>query len=369
MNYVKYTYHIMRAYVIRILQKLSIMKYKPSSNRDIIDASTLDGKVMMGYQGWFKCAGDGSVLGSWRHWAVDIWPDTSELSEDEIYNTPDGYKVYSSFNSATNIRHFKWMKNYGLDGVFLQRFVTDMSLVSDLSTLVNDVMAGCSIYGRVFALMYDVTNAPSATLVDTVIKDWESLGVLKSNRYLHHNNKPVVGLWGFGFTGQTTTPDQAKELIKYFQDTGMLVVGGVPAHWRMLDRDSQSNPEWNEIYELFDIISPWTVGRYSDNDTIRNFIIDNTLDDIRAKASYMPVIYPGYSAFHLQGTPFNQIPRNNGEFYMHQARYNFAIGARMIYVAMFDECDEGTAVYKTVEYGDQYLKLTNDIGKMLRGEV
>ena len=33
-----------------------------------VDTSTLTGKVMTGYQGWFNCEGDGAVLG-WTHWA------------------------------------------------------------------------------------------------------------------------------------------------------------------------------------------------------------------------------------------------------------------------------------------------------------
>ena len=32
--------------------------------------STLIGKVMCGYQGWFNCEGDGSRMG-WKHWAKD----------------------------------------------------------------------------------------------------------------------------------------------------------------------------------------------------------------------------------------------------------------------------------------------------------
>src|SRR6476620_11117497 len=60
-----------------------------------IDPTTLDGKLMFGYQGWFGCPGDGSPLDTWEHWfrrggaptastlRVDLWPDVSELSESE----------------------------------------------------------------------------------------------------------------------------------------------------------------------------------------------------------------------------------------------------------------------------------------------
>ena len=53
----------------------------------VIDTTTLNGKVLVGYQGWFNCVGDGARLG-WKHWArdrnkpvgpgnvtVDLWPD------------------------------------------------------------------------------------------------------------------------------------------------------------------------------------------------------------------------------------------------------------------------------------------------------
>jgi len=63
------------------------------------NASTLDGKIMVGYQGWFICEGDGSELG-WTHWtkdyrmklgptnvSIDLWPDVYEYSATELYNT------------------------------------------------------------------------------------------------------------------------------------------------------------------------------------------------------------------------------------------------------------------------------------------
>ena len=33
------------------------------------DVSTLEGKVLLGYQGWFNCAGDGAPQNNWRSWA------------------------------------------------------------------------------------------------------------------------------------------------------------------------------------------------------------------------------------------------------------------------------------------------------------
>jgi len=40
------------------------------------------------------------------------------------------------------------------------------------------------------------------------------------------------------------------------------------------------------------------------------------------------------------------IPRRQGDFYWRQLYGAIEIGAEMIYVAMFDEVDEGTAIFK-----------------------
>jgi hypothetical protein len=110
-----------------------------------LDSDTLIGKVLCGYQGWFRCPGDPAGVG-WRHWSrnashitpdtltVDMWPDLSDYSDDELYpaddfTTPDGDQAYlfSSAHPLTVNRHFDWMQDYGLDGVLLQRFVTGLT--------------------------------------------------------------------------------------------------------------------------------------------------------------------------------------------------------------------------------------------------
>ena len=101
-----------------------------------VDPSTLDGKVLVGYQGWFTCPGDGT--GRWTHWSrgvptpetltVDLYPDLREYEADELCEVPGmtiGDKpayLFSSRNAKTVSRHFRWMKEYELDFQFAKFF-------------------------------------------------------------------------------------------------------------------------------------------------------------------------------------------------------------------------------------------------------
>src|SRR5262245_35582202 len=106
-----------------------------------VNRASLTGKVLCGHQGWFTAPGDGPGPG-WRHYpargrfqpgscSIDLWPDVSELGPDERYPTPFRHKdgrvahVFSSHNRQTVLRHFRWMKRYGIDGAFVQRFGTE----------------------------------------------------------------------------------------------------------------------------------------------------------------------------------------------------------------------------------------------------
>jgi glycoprotein endo-alpha-1,2-mannosidase len=101
---------------------------------------------------------------------------------------------------------------------------------------------------------------------------------------------------------------------------------------------------------------------------------------------YVPTVFPGFSWHNMYPEfPSNQIPRNKGEFFWKQISGALSFGAEMIYVAMFDEIDEGTAIFKCAHYvpvgesqfvpiekeipSDYYLWLTGTAGKMLRREI
>jgi hypothetical protein len=383
-----------------------------------VDPATLDRKLMMGYQGWFACPGDGSPVNAWMHWfrnntptatnlTVDMWPDMTELAPDELFATGLTYsngataRLYSAFKQKTVLRHFQWMKDNRLDGVFLQRFSSELSSSSRSAfrnQVTENVRAGAEAYGRVFAIMYDISGQNAATLVSTLTNDWaylvNTLRVTNSPSYVRHRGKPVVAIWGFGFTDRPGTPEDALVVISHFKSAGCTVMGGVPTNWRTLKGDSKTNAAWAAVYRAFDILSPWAVGRYSTTSGADNFKNTYIVPDLAECASlgigYMPVVFPGFTWHNLNGGPSNQIPRNGGMFYWRQVYNAIQAGCTMIYGAMFDEVDEGTAMFKIAPTpadqppdcnfvplnvdgyrlpSDWYLRLADQASRMLRGEI
>src|SRR5438270_1395704 len=167
------------------------------------------------------------------------------------------------------------MGPYGLDGVVLGRFVreaADPRRARHVDMVLAHVREGCHREGRVWALMLDLSTGRNANTA-TVKNDWKFLcdqvKVREDSRYLHHNKKPVVLLWGLGFKDRPWSPEQAEELIRFFKDDpkygGVYLIGGVDAHWRTLRGESRTEPAWPGIYRRFDAISPWDAGRYRDD--------------------------------------------------------------------------------------------------------
>jgi hypothetical protein len=362
---------------------------RPTSNQPAVttpvaprvDATTLAHKLMFGYQGWFGCPDDGSQLARWEHWfragqpagepalRVDMWPDLSELPATDRCPTPltlpEGRPapLYSAYRAAAVDMHFRWMQEYGLPGVFLQRFTTGLTrdAIRDFrDTVARNVRSAAEASGRVFALMYDISGHRPETLVEDVKRDWtylvETMRVTESERYLRHNGRPLLAIWGLGFTDRPATPSQAAELIDFFKNNPdpryrVTLFGGVPAGWRTLTRDSRPDDAWAAVYRSFDIISPWTIGRFRDDDGVDRFYREQVVPDVSesraAGIEYMSVVFPGFSWRNMnRDAALNQIPRRGGRFFWRQIEQAMGAGNTMLYGAMFDEVDEGTAMFK-----------------------
>ncbi|MDB5050974.1 MAG: hypothetical protein JWO30_4045 [Fibrobacteres bacterium] len=398
---------------------LSFLMGPPASAA--VDPSTLEGKVLFGYQGWFGCPGTWG--GSWSHWgggpptagnvAVDMYPDLSDFNKADLCTAP-GFTVGASpsyFFSARNPKvvdmHFKWMQDYGLDGVLIQRFVGDIpGLKSQGDLVLKNILASSAKYGRVVAIEYDVTGSNFSTWSKNIQDDWkylvDQIKITNQANYLHHKGKPLVSVWGVGLNesrNPPTNPAEALALVDWFH-TGATapyqasIMGGVPRGFRTLNGDARTDPAWLNVYKAMDAVQPWNIGRYSAVSQIKTTFKTTAAADQKwlndAGVLYMPSIFPGYSqsnAIRPTKKP-NEIPRMGGDFIWQQAMAAKSAGAGAVKIAMFDEVNEATAMFKVVSKrseapsqgywlaldgdgkdlpSDWYLRLSSEITQITHG--
>jgi hypothetical protein len=214
----------------------------------------------------------------------------------------------------------------------------------------------------------------------------------------------LVTIWGLGFPdrGYNIQDIGIEKVIDFLKNDpqygGCSVMLGVPTYFRDLNVDCTPDPYLHKLIESADIVMPWMVQRFSP--LVHLFDATRYEEQVKADIAwcnarhvdYAPCVYPGFSwsNMHNRGRaddammyPLNQIPRQKGRFYWNLISGAIDAKATMLYVAMFDEMDEGTAIFKcsnTPPAGvklcdyegmptDYYLWLTGQAGKMLRGNI
>ncbi len=200
--------------------------------------------------------------------------------------------------------------------------------------------------------------------------------------------------WGLGFNdGRRYTLADCEKLVRFLKDDpkygGTTVMLGVPTNWRTLDGDCLKDEKLHDIIRAADIVSPWTIGRYVSPKMAAEHSERRAKPDMawcrENGKEYLPVVFPGFSWHNLKrDAPLDQIPRLKGEFLWRQYTEAKKLGATMVYQAMFDEVDEGTAIFKCTNDPpvgeskfltyeglptDHYLWLTGMGCKLVRGDI
>jgi len=376
-------------------------------------ASDVVGKVTVGYQGWFSAAGDGSPDNDWNHGNLEMWPDTREYTslytgtifkQDGVQEPPfygnlgngQPAKMFSSYDQSTLDLHFKWMQQYGIDCAALQRFAGEVvpgaSHRLERNGVATRLKTSAEKYGRKFYINYDVSGFGDLAAVKA---DWTNviLGDLKltsSGAYARQNGKIVVSIYGLGYAAHPANASDALDLVNWFKSQGCYVIGSCPGQWRTGTGDSKG--DFINVYKAFNMISAWPVGRPVDANYApwiegdRDFCKANGID-------YQPCAYPGtaFSNDKSQAlSPRNLFPRKHGDFMWAQFAAFKKAGVPSFYVAMFDEVNEATSIFKVAEdasmipagkyfltldadgthvSSDFYLRLTNDGAKMIKGQL
>ncbi|KAK5996295.1 hypothetical protein PT974_03050 [Cladobotryum mycophilum] len=331
-----------------------------------VDTSTLKGKWLYGYQGWFRKPGAGVNT----HWSanggtpgpgnvvVDFLPDVSQYPAnclfDSAFTLPNGSKAKLYDNTCDGVvdLHFKWMQQYGIDGVVVQRFLSNLN-DNTFITVLNQVKAAAEKYGRGFIVEYDVSGGDSSkgSVASTVLADYNSKikPFTTSSAYIRENGKPAVMVFGVGFPTVKVSAADGTNIANQLKSAGLYVGLAVPGQW---GNDVRANNGYVSAYKAANLISPWTVGGYSNNGFLAGYHTSTQIPDTQLCKSlgidYAPVIWSGTSAYHLNGqvnpSAFDYFPRFNGSFYSKQADAvtQLAIKPLFVFTAMFDEVNEGT---------------------------
>ncbi len=333
--------------------------------------SEFKGKSVAGYQAWFTASETNS---DWVHWpkgggqrpekgnsSFEIYPDLTDYDPGELYQT--GFadlgngEPASLFSSIDVIdTHFEWMKNAKIDGIALQRFIGDNPYPISYSPVskLSRVKAAAEENEKIFYICYDMSSGKDENAwVESIKFDWvfniEQTNTLTSSpAYATVDGKPVVQIWGPGFTSRAGNAAGAIELIEFLKSRGCYVIGGVPTNWRTESGDSK--PGFMTVYQSYDMISPWTPGRYRNISGVDQFkdnylVPDKEFCDAN-QMDYMPVLFPGFAWSTWKDGEPNSYPRLAGEFLWRQAYNIVESGIGQMYFAMFDEYDEGTAIMK-----------------------
>jgi hypothetical protein len=370
------------------------------------DRGDIVGKISVGYQGWFNAVGDGSRINPpWWHWTPDrttptpanngikSWPDVSELGRTYATGFPNlgngrTASLYSDWDASTVDTQIKWMQDAGIDTIALQRFGDFRGSGEARNVVAAHVRDAAEAHGRKFYVMYDISNWSSfqADLKSDFTQHIQSeLQLTDSPAYAKQDGKPVVAIWGLGYTGHPGAPETTLDVIRFFQGLGVYVIGGLGNDWRTADGARWSQAGFLDVFDALDAISPWMVGvirNDADSDGNRRQYNEGDVAYLHARGKhYQPGVLPG----DLQARQ-----RRHGDFMWHQFYNMIQSGADGLYISMFDEYNEGNQIAKTAasaadvpvgsgilaldEDGtkcspDYYLRLTGDGGKMLKKQI
>ncbi len=369
-------------------------------------SSDVVGKITVGYQGWFDAAGDGSGISpAWWHWTADrntptpsdigikSWPDMVDYTTSYPTGFPSlgsgaAATLYSDWDNTTVDTQVRWMQTVGIDTIALQRFGDFRDTGQARNLVAEHVRDAAEAHGRKFYVMYDISGW---TTFDTDLPtDWmqhitAELHLTDSPAYARQGGKPVVAIWGLGYSGHPGTPQTTLQVVTWFQSQGMYVIGGVGNDWRTADGTRWSQAGFGQVFDALDAVSPWMVGvigSAADSDGNRKTYNEGDVAYLHARGKqYQPCVLPGDLSAHQ---------RVHGDFMWHQFFNMIQIGSDGLYVSMYDEFNEGNQIAKTASTrasipagssfvtldedgtacsSDYYLRLTGDGGKMLKAQI
>ncbi len=391
------------------------------------------GLVMAGYQAWFATPGDSRPAGyngGYVHYqngqtnnqgfrpgstTIEYWPDMTEYTKtyDTEFKYPDGTTatVFSSADPETIDLHFKWMRDYNIDGAVVQRFKSAVEATQSGNTssreIIGRIVEAARKYNRAFFIEYDLSGFSKESDITNITRDWADLcrryGLNDPNRcptYVWQDGKPMVGFYGVGLKKVADTNNVSADMwLRLFDglvgrdgDEGEVsVFAGTAYYWYHPDvtnSDATAFENYEPVYKRLAVISPWSPGRYSSMTAFDGDKLPLAIEDLKwcqdNGVLYAPIAFPGFSWANMRtiftrnadnsvtaaldpNNPYDACSREKGSFFWRQLYQYVNAGADGLFIAMFDEMDEGTCIFKCANTSNVPINTSsfNSVGKFL----
>src|SRR6266545_1689872 len=265
-------------------------------------AGDVVGKISVGYQGWFACIGDGAPINGWWSWSAN-WAQPPSPSNTIIKAWPDMREYTRGYQTAYQ----------NLNGGGPAR-----------DAITAKVRGAAEAYSRKFYIMYGISGWTNMQPEIKTAWTTKMSAHTASSAYAYQNGKPVVCIFGFGYTDHA--PSACLDVVNWFKSQGCYVIGGVPREWRAFPR-----PGFLDVYHAFNMLSPWMVGAISDvngSDFMYQYYnVPDVADCAAHGIDYQPCVLPGDVSLR---------ERAHGDFMWRQFYNMVRVGAQGIYISMFD---------------------------------
>ncbi|KAF2172726.1 hypothetical protein M409DRAFT_16687 [Zasmidium cellare ATCC 36951] len=292
---------------------------------------------------------------------VEDYPSECWETTNFILANGSHAQFFNSYCTAVIEKHFQYMVQYGIDGVFVQRFFDAATPSNDYynATLqaLQTIQQMAEKYNKYFAVEYDLSGKTDAWGPDqylTILQnDYNNVvkPLFSSKSYIYNGTRPVVEIWGVAINNGTgPNGSKFKDIINRFQEApeNPFMVAGVPHNW--LDYKTRDPNGYWPAFQQADCIQPWPVGAFS---TISDFqwSVQHELLPGKAQTDSWGIKFggaftPGGSNRNANTNATYQPPlgsRFNGTFYEEQLKSfsNGTVKAWFNFGAMFDEYTEG----------------------------
>jgi hypothetical protein len=306
-------------------------------------------KVLAFYYTWY---GNPDTYGSWVHWS-DVKPDQHDIASSTHYPTKG---AYDSYDPAIIDYHINLAKNSGIDGFICTWWGHDT--YDDKA--FRKVLDHADKNDFKVTIYWETAPGKGKDKIDRAVNDLEYVlwNYATKPAFLKIDGKPVIFVYGrvMSEVAMNEWPEIITRAKKHYPDDFILIADGYQEGYaRIFDGIHTYN------------ICGWVQGKKPDE--LKKLSKDSFTDAVKLAKKYDKIscitVIPGYDDTKIRKPGINA-ERMDGETYRILWEQAIIADPDWVLITSWNEWHEGSEIEPSWEYGDRYIKLTEEYTKLFK---